>query len=359
MRTAVIAITKHGAQLALKLQKVLPQCDLFVSERYAAAENGSTHRFVPSQLKSLIAGIWKQYDGFVCIMATGIVVRMIAPLLSSKQTDPAIVVMDDAGHFAISLLSGHLGGANELTERCAFASGARPVITTATDVNGLPSFDLLAKEHGWEIDDISRVKTLNRLLLDNEEIAVVDPSGKTRCWFHGQSCLRFYDTFAEALKSTAHGFVFVTNRHIPLHKQSEALLILRPRNLVLGIGCNRGTSADEIENFVQCNLRRIFLSIKSVRAIASATAKKDEAGLLRFAEKHGLDLICYSSEELNRVECPSMPSAHALQAIGAKGVSEPAAILASGGGRLILQKIKSDAVTLAVAEITEQERIGV
>ena len=125
-------------------------------------------------------------DGFVLIMATGIVVRMIAPLLESKQSDPAVVTMDDAGRFAISLLSGHLGGANELAERCAFLTGARAVITTATDANELPSFDMLAKEQGWVIDDISCVKTLNRLLLDDEEIAVVDPSGKTRCWFHGR-----------------------------------------------------------------------------------------------------------------------------------------------------------------------------
>ena len=103
--------------------------------------------------------------------------------------------MDDAGKFAISLLSGHLGGANELAERCAFISGARPVITTATDANNLPSFDMLAKEQGWVIDDISRVKTLNSLLLDGEEIAVVDPGGQTRCWFHGRGKLSFYDTY--------------------------------------------------------------------------------------------------------------------------------------------------------------------
>ncbi len=154
--------------------------------------------FEPAELKELIASLWKEYDGFVLIMATGIVVRMIAPLLESKETDPAVVVMDDAGRFAISLLSGHLGGANELAERCAFASGARAVITTATDANELPSFDMLAKEQGWVIDDISRVKTLNTLLLDNEEIAIVDPTGQTRTWLHGRGRVTFYETFAEA-----------------------------------------------------------------------------------------------------------------------------------------------------------------
>ena len=201
-------------------------------------------------MKDLIASLWKKYDGFVLIMATGIVVRMIAPLLESKETDPAVVVMDDAGRFAISLLSGHLGGANELAERCAFASGARAVITTATDANDLPSFDMLAKEQGWVIDDISRVKTLNTLLLDDEEIAVVDPTGQTRmlaAWPGEDHLLR---NLCRGRGSTARGFLFVTNRHLPPQTTPEQLLILRPRNLVLGIGCNRGTPADEIETFV-------------------------------------------------------------------------------------------------------------
>lgn len=353
MRIAVIAITRGGVKLAYKLKSALPISGLFASERYVEAEIDSMQPFAPSELKKLITLLWKQYDGFVFIMATGIVVRMIAPHLISKAVDPAIVVIDDAGCFAISLLSGHLGGANELAKSCAFACGATAVITTATDANGLPSFDLLAKEHGWQIDDLGRVKNLNQLLLDNEEIAIVDLSGKIRCWFHGQGRLTFYDTFSEALQSTARGFVFVTNHYIPPHKQSDTLLILRPLNLTIGIGCNRGTSLDEIENFVQISLRRVFLSLKSVRAIGSATAKSEEVGLQQFAKRHNLNLIFYSSDELNTVVCPSKPSEYALQAIGAKGVAEPAALLASGGGRLIVQKVKSDAITLAVAEIIE------
>jgi cobalt-precorrin 5A hydrolase len=166
-------------------------------------------------------------------MATGIVVRMIAPHLKSKDSDPAVTVMDDAGKFAISLLSGHLGGANELTERCAFISGARPVITTATDVNGLPSFDMLAKDQGWVIEDISRVKILNSLLLDGEEIAVVDPSGATRCYFHGLAAF-FHASFADAKASKAKGMLFVTNHYFPPQSIPDNLLILRPRNLRWG-----------------------------------------------------------------------------------------------------------------------------
>ena len=351
MRIAIIAITRNGALLGQKLREGLSGAELYVSRRYAGQAGPDRQLFDPAELKELTSSLCHEMDGFVFIMASGIVVRMVAPLLKSKEEDPAIVVMDDAAKFAISLLSGHLGGANELAERCAFVSGARAVITTATDANDLPSFDMLAKEQDWAIEDISRVKTLNRLLLDGEEIAVVDPSGRTRCWFHGRGKLCFYDSYAEAMESRASGFLFVTNRHLPSQNMPDNLLILRPRNLVLGIGCNRGTQAEEIDDFVSIQLKRAFLALKSVKRIASADAKRDEAGLIAYAEQHNIQLDFFSSEELNRVSVPSPPSSHALAAIGAKGVAEPAAILASGNGRLLLRKVKSDNVTLAVAEV--------
>ncbi|QEM66813.1 cobalt-precorrin 5A hydrolase [Geobacter sp. FeAm09] len=355
MRVAVIAITRNGAQLGQRLRGGLPAAELHVSSRYAGQAGTVRRLFDPADLKALAASLWKEYDGFVFIMAAGIVVRMIAPLLESKETDPAVVVMDDAGKFAISLIAGHLGGANELAERCAFIAGARPVITTATDVNGLPSFDLLAKEQGWVIDDIGRVKVLNRLLLDGEEIAVVDPTGKTRCWLCGRGKASFHDTFAEAMDSPARGFLFVTNRHLPPQTQPGNLLILRPSNLVLGIGCNRGTSVDDIDAFVTAQLKRIFLSRKSVRLVATVAVKRDEEGLIAFAERLGVPLAFFGSDELNAVAVPSPPSPHAMAAVGASGVAEPAAILGSGGGRLLLKKVKSENVTLAVAEMEEGE----
>ncbi len=354
MRTAIIAITRNGAQLGKRLRENLAGSCLHVSSRYAGQAGNDRETFAPADLRELISGLWSRVDGFVLIMATGIVVRMIAPLLESKDTDPAVVVMDDAGKFAISLVSGHLGGGNELAERCAFSSGARAVITTATDANELPSFDMLAKEQGWVIDDLSQVKLLNTLLLDGEEIAVLDYGGRTRAWFHGRCRLSFHDSIAKAGESRAKGILVVSNRHIPPRSRPENLLILRPRNLVLGIGCNRGTPREEIEAFVTMHLRRLLLSPKSVCCIATARAKSDEAGLAGYAGQLGVPLKCFESSELNGVDVPSPPSRHALDAIGARGVAEPAAILASDGGRLLLKKVKSENVTLAVAEIRDK-----
>jgi len=349
MSIAIIAITGNGARLGTRLKEQLADAELYVLARHHGKAGRGSLRF-DGELGELIASLWPTVSGFVCIMATGIVVRLIAPLLQGKDVDPAVVVMDDAGKFAVSLLSGHLGGGNELAERAAFISGARAVITTATDANDLPSFDMLAKGNGWAIDDLSRVKTLNSLLLENGRIAVADTTGLVRPYFHGRGNLLFVDSFVAAFRSGAAGLLFVTNALVPPQLQAENLLVLRPKNLYLGVGCNSGTTAEEIEAVILSGLRRFLLSPASVAAIATAEAKRGEPGLVVCAEKFAVPLLCYSSSELNGVAVPSPPSEHALAAIGATGVAEPAALLASGGGNLLLKKVKSGNVTLAIAE---------
>jgi cobalt-precorrin 5A hydrolase len=178
----------------------------------------------------------------------------------------------------------------------------------------------------------------------------VDHGAAVQRYCAGKGVLTFHGDFAAALESGASGQLFVTNRIIPRELRSERLLVLRPRNLCLGIGCNRGTSASEIESVVTEHLERLSLSFQSVKCIATAQAKGDEAGLLELAAKSGIPVLLYQSEQLNDVEAPSPASDHAFAAIGARGVAEPAALLASGGGRLLLPKVKSGNVTLAIAE---------
>jgi cobalt-precorrin 5A hydrolase len=346
VHVAIIAITGNGARIGASLRRGIADSRLFVIEKHAT---GDAHPF-SNGVQALVDRLWPDYGGFVFIMATGIVVRTIAPLLQAKDRDPAVVVMDDAGRFAVSLLSGHIGGANALAKRCAELTGSIPVITTATDANDLPSFDMLAKEHGWLIDDLSRVKVLNALLLEGKEIAVVDRSDAVRKYCAGKGVLTFHEDFDAAVASGASGELFVTNRVPGARQYTAHTLVLRPVNLCLGIGCNRGTSAEEIEQVVLSNLQRLALSPKSVKCMASARAKDDEDGLLEFAEKTAIPILFFDNEALNDVEVPSPPSAHAFAAIGAKGVAEPAALLASEGGTLLLKKIKDGNVTLAIAE---------
>lgn len=333
------------------MREGLGDADLHVLNKYAGQAGKGAIPF-DGELGELLKRLWPDYRGFVCIMATGIVVRLIATLLEGKEKDPSVVVMDDAGRFAISLLSGHLGGGNLLAERAASVIGARPVITTATDSNELPSFDMIAQSEGWGIDDISRVKILNACLLDNEEVAIVDPTDRLRFHLQGKVSFTVHESLVNALRGQAKGLVLVSSRLVPPQFQNNRMLVLRPKSLFLGIGCNSGTTADEIESVVEVNMKRQFLSMKSVAAIGTAEAKRNEAGLLEFAERNGIPLRFYSSEELNAVTVPSPPSTHALKAIGAAGVAEPSALLASGGGEIIQSKVKNGNVTIAIAERT-------
>jgi len=345
---AIIAITRNGARIGAELHGGIPESRLFIIEKHAT---GDAQPF-SNGVQALVDRLWPDYGGFVFIMATGIVVRTIASLLQAKDRDPAVVVLDDAGRFAVSLLSGHIGGANALAKSCAALIGSIPVITTATDVNELPSFDMLAKERGWLIEDLARVKILNALLLEGKEIAVVDHGSQVRRYCAGKGVLTFHEDFAAAVNSGASGQLFVTNRIIPARQSTDRLLVLRPLNLCLGIGCNRATSALEIESVVMEHLELLALCVKSVKCLATAQAKGDEAGLLEFAAASGIPLQLFRSDQLNEVDAPSPPSDHAMAAIGARGVAEPAALLASGGGRLLLHKVKSGNVTLAIAQTT-------
>lgn len=333
------------------MREGLGDADLHVLKKYAG-QAGKGAISIDGELGELLKRIWPHYRGFVCIMATGIVVRVIAPLLESKEKDPAVVVVDDAGRFAISLLSGHLGGGNRLADRSASLIGARAVITTATDSNKLPSFDMIAQEEGWGIDDISRVKSLNSCLLDNEEIAIVDPTDRLRFHLQGKARFTLHEALIGALRSPAKGIVLVSSRLVPPQFQNDGMLVLRPKSLFLGIGCNSGTTAEEIAEVVEAQMKRQFLSMKSVAAIGTAEAKRGEAGILEFAERQGIPVRFYESEELNTVNVPSPASPHAVKAIGATGVAEPSALLASGGGELIQSKVKSGNVTFAIAERT-------
>lgn len=290
-------------------------------------------------------------DGLVCIMATGIVVRLLGPHLRGKEHDPAVVVVDEAGRFAISLLSGHLGGANELATEVAEMLGGQAVITTATDVNDLPAWDDVARQLRMTVEPLERIKLLNGLLLEGRSIALVDATGQVAERFADVSGVVVARSFMQGMQTDAEGLVFVTHRHIPNLATEKKLLLLRPANLVVGIGCNRGTEADEIETVIRSELEKAFLSPVSIACLASIDAKQDEGGLLEVAARLGVPLKFFTKEELNEVDAPSEASEHALQAVGARGVCEPAAMLAAGGGPLLVKKKKSGNVTAAIAQL--------
>ena len=335
-KKAIIYITDSGLRLAERLKSLVPEAEIA--------------RYDPG----LVPALWADHTALIFIMASGIVVRTIAPLLKDKKTDPAVVVLDEAGRFAVSLAGGHLGGANELAREIARFLGGEAVITTASDVNGLPSLDLWARDHDLIIEnwnDLPQVGTryVNNgglriysdipFIFPDEFLKVADPrfadaiitnrrdvyAGSPRCTITGEGC----STGACRVKGQVY---------------------LRPVNLAVGIGCNSGTSGDEIEAAVQGTLEEHNLVFSSVRSLATISIKANEPGLKLFAEKFGFPLLSFSPEELNRIEGIER-SDIVFRATGAHAVAEPAALLAAGMEKLIVPKQKKGNVTVAITEM--------
>lgn len=170
---AIYALTETGTATAAKLAAGLPGCRLFLPARFPSAADAAF--FLPGEFSGILKKNWAEFDAHIFIMATGIVVRKIAGLLKDKTVDPAVVVCDEKGQFAISLLSGHIGGANRLAEQVAGIFEGQAVITTATDVQGIMAFDELAAVNGWSIKNPENIKLLNSLLLEAKPIAVILP----------------------------------------------------------------------------------------------------------------------------------------------------------------------------------------
>lgn len=337
-KTAILYITDNGRRLAERLTPVLPEAEII--------------RYDPG----LVPALWADHAAIVFIMASGIVVRSLAPLLKDKKSDPAVVVLDEAGKYAVSLVSGHLGGANDLAQKIAGFLGGEAVITTASDVNRLPSIDLWAREHDLEIEESDLLPQIGTRFVNSgvlrvySDVAMTLPDG-----FLQEAEPRFAD-------------VIITNRRdvyspppagaqggdpcSPDNCGVKTQLYLRPRNLVIGIGCNSGTTQAEIEEAVQRTLKDNNLTFSCIDVIATIDIKANEPGLQAFIEKYNFALRTFKPAELNS-RAGIEPSAVVFKATGAFGVAEPAALLAAEAARLLVLKQKKGNVTVAVAEINK------
>jgi len=353
---AVVAITKHGAELARKLQRRFAGTDLYYMNKFARGdEEARGIRTFEGSVRLLFPALFPAYKGLIVIISLGAVVRMIAPLLEDKKKDPAVVVIDDKGEHVISVLSGHLGGANELTREVAAAIGARPVVTTASDVQKTIAVDLFGRRFGWTWDpeSESRLTPVSASVVNEEKVAVVLESGEPGWWTHEDRAMpdhiRPFRSLADAAAWEPSAILLVTHRL--LGGEERALLgnavVYRPKVIALGIGCNRGTSAEELEAVIGETLLGLGFSRLSVKAVCSIDLKKDEEGLLVVCARHGWEFVTYSATELNAVPIDD-PSETVFKFTGAYGVSEPAAKLYVGRAELALGKKKSGNVTISV-----------
>jgi cobalt-precorrin 5A hydrolase len=326
-RIALIALSKGGRELAAKLADILP---------------GSTFVPVSGGISRTIFRAWQEYSGLICIMAAGVVVRAVAPLLRDKSSDPAVLVCDERGQFVVSLLSGHLGGGNELARQAAALLGGQAVITTASDVLGRTALDIWARDLGLTAADKRALTSVMAKLVNSGTV--------TLCSEYPLPPLPPDIILTDKAE--------LADLRVTCRTQAEPRqALLHPKRLVAGIGCKRGASAEEIAAALRLVCAEHGLALQSVRKLASIDVKQDEPGLLAAAAEQGWLTDFHSAEQLNQVKGVDS-SAAAFRATGAKAVAEPAALLSSGGGRLLVKKRKCGNVTVAVAEAAADICLG-
>ena len=340
---AMYAITKHGIAIASRLLPQLSGADLFVSEKLIASAPAGARR-MPLPMGPTLLETFPAYDCHIFIISIGAVVRMIVPLLKNKKVDPAVVCIDDAARFSICVLSGHVGRGNMFTDRIATALGAQSVVTTASDVIGTLTVDILGRDFGWTLDDPDRNVTRGCAAVVNAtEVLFVQETGEPN-WWPAEKPLPEGVRYATSLEGVDPNnfeiLLIATDREIgeshPAHWKNA--VIYRPKSLVLGIGCDRGTAPDLVERGVMALLARHGLSPKSVKELATIDAKMDEPALLALSDQYGWPLRAFPPEELDVVPGIQNPSEKVKQYVGSRGVSEPAALLAAGVEALLVPK---------------------
>ena len=325
MTVAVIAFTRRGAELGRKLAAALGGA-LYAPARFAADAGAEP---VPA-LAAWTAARWEDSDALVFVGAAGIAVRAVAPHVRDKFTDPAVVSVDEEGRFAVPLLSGHVGGANELALRVAELTGGQAAVSTATDVNGLFAVDVWAKGNGLVITDRVLAREVSAALLEGKAV------GFASDW--GHPCP------AGLTQGPAEIGVWVTVRTGA--GPFSRTLRLAPKGLILGVGCRRGTERAAIEEAAAAALAGY--EPLAVAAVATIDLKKDEPGLLAFCAARGLPLLTFSAGELSAVAGDFTPSDFVKGVTGVDNVCERAA--AAAGGRIVVPKLAKNGVTASVAE---------
>lgn len=335
MNIALTAFTSRGAELAGRLAKALTEdghsCALWVPERLAPETGLPGYRSLGPWTGERFA----DSDALLFVGASGIAVRAIAPYVRDKFTDPAVVSMDETGRFAVPLLSGHVGGGNDLARLVARRTGGTAAVSTATDVNGRFAVDQWAREQGFFLDGREGAKRVSAALLAGISVGM-----ESDFPIQGPLPQGVVEGPAEA------GIALTLD---PEKRPFPHTVRLIPPVLHLGIGCRRGTPAATIAKAVEGVFRSRHLSLKGVAAVCSIDLKKDEAGLLAFCQGLGLPLTTYSAGELSAVPGDFTPSPFVHGVTGVDNVCERAAV--RRGGSLIVPKQAGEGVTVAVSQV--------
>lgn len=364
MKTAIVSVTVRGAKLGQAVkQRVHGVAENTSNESVICYEkNGrisTGDAVLYDSVGTLMKTLFAECDRILCIMATGIVVRVLAPLLQHKSLDPAIVVMDEGGQHAISLLSGHLGGANEWTVEIAQAIGADPVITTATDVNRLLAPDVLARKLGLQIENFNSLVAINSALVNGNAVAYyIDEA-----LFHKNEYMALAETYGITMKplhisngEVADATIVQEEYKVIITDQLLSLpnhtLYLRPKTVTIGVGCRRGTAKELIKDAILESLNNQKIALKSVITAASVSLKADEEGLLAAVAELNIPITFFEQAQIAPLIATDAleESNFVKQTIGVGNVCETTALLAGKSHTLLQHKTIYPKTTVAISQ---------
>ena len=348
-KVSVLAITKNGIIIGEKLKELFPNWDVFAPEKLSNKNSEIT--WYSEATTNKIIELFKNSNALICLFSLGAVIRLIAPHLKDKKTDPAVIVIDDKTNFVISALSGHIGGANELTQQIAEKLNALPVITTAADVNKTIAVDLVGKEFGWKIDDETTVTKISAHMVNEEPIGVYQQTGNKEWYKQLPKNVKIYDSLDELKKSNSKAHLIISDKIIEEDLSQESV-IYRPESLVIGIGLHWDTTKDTIKEGIEFCLDKFNLSSKSIAKLVSIKKPEDVKGLIELGKEMKIPVEYVDREELAEIITPN-PSNTVKAFEGTASVSEAAAIKVSKG-ELIVEKQKFPPnLTVAIARKME------
>ena len=345
---SVIAITKNGVKIGENLKELFPSWKIFAPSKFS--NKSEKIEWYSNSTTEKIVELFQNNDALICIFSLGAVIRLIAPYLKDKKTDPAVIVIDDKTNFVISALSGHIGGANELTEQIAEKLGALPVITTAADVNKTISVDLVGKEFNWKIDDDTSVTRISANMVNEEPIGVFQEVGNKKWYKKLPKNVTIYDSLEKMKNSESISYLIISDKIID--KLSKDSVIYRPQSLVIGVGLHWDTSKETIMQGIDQTLKKFNLSSNSIAKLVSIKKPQDVKGLKEAGIEMNIPVEYIEREELAEISTPN-PSKTVKAFEGTASVSEAAALLGSGG-KLIVEKQKFPPnLTIAIARKSE------
>ncbi len=320
-KIALLSFTENGKLLCEKIN--LTECYDFTCVNS------------PFAVKEFVAQNFNAFDGFIFVGAIGIAVRLIKDYIKSKDTDPAVIVLDEKGEYIIPILSGHLGGANEIAINLSEKISAIPIITTATDINGKFAVDNWAKKYNLKISNINCIKNISSRVLKNEGI-------------------NFHNDYASCDKLP---FIYDKNANVGIciskdenKKPFDITLNIIPKTITLGVGCKKNTDSDLFEEYILSVLKNNNVSLHSIAKIASIDIKSNEKAILDFSEKYNIPCSFYSAEQLNELSGEFTKSDFVKSITGVDNVCERSALKSGDNSHIILAKQSYNGITVALAE---------